>query len=262
MKIKKIIITCMYLTLLMGNSWAADLSGKEIMNRVVGVKNINSLSSNIKMILKGSYGNSRTIIMKTYMRDNGLVGRMSMINSPINLKGSRYLGVERKNGEVDQWAYLPKLRRVKRIPLGSKSSKFLGSDFSYYDFERPDVRNSKYKKIGNYNGLGGKGTIVLSLPNKKLQKISGYRKSMYFVRNSDWVVIKAKHWMKSNKIKYFEVLVEEEIDGVLIPVNSRMRTKNGKKLEHESTLFQTKVRVDKTIPDKYFKSGSLNKIKY
>lgn len=246
----------------MGIAVGEELSGLAIMENVVGVKNISSISSNVKMILKGPRGTPRTIIMNTYMRDNGLVGRLSVINSPINLKGSRYLGVERDGGRVDQWAYLPKLRKIRRIPLGSKSSKFLGSDFSYYDLERPDVKNSQHKNIGEYDGLGGMGTMILSMPNKKLKKLSGYKKSLYFVRNRDWVVTKSKHWLENGKVKYFEVLKEESIKGLMIPTSSRMRTKNGKKIVHETTLFQTNIKVNSYIPDKYFEVSGIEKIKY
>jgi len=40
--------------------------------------------------------------------------------------------------------YLPALKKVKRIPTSDKSSSFMGSDFSYYDWTDRNLKISTY----------------------------------------------------------------------------------------------------------------------
>ena len=48
----------------------------------------------------------------------------------------------------DQWLYIPKLRKVKRIRPTEKSRKFQGTEFTYADFINRDIKLDKYTLLG------------------------------------------------------------------------------------------------------------------
>jgi len=50
---------------------------------------------------------------------------------PNDVKGTKMLTWSHKTENDDQWLYLPSMKRVKRISSNSKTSSFMGSEFSY-----------------------------------------------------------------------------------------------------------------------------------
>ena len=52
---------------------------------------------------------------------------------PADVKGTKLLTWTHKQGDDDQWLYLPAVKRVKRIASSNKSGAFMGSEFTYED---------------------------------------------------------------------------------------------------------------------------------
>lgn len=92
----------------------------------------------MKMALTNAYGDtsSRELRMRTLERQSTDEGDWSLIifDLPRDIEGTALLTHAGILGPDDQWMYLPKLGRVKRISSANKSGPFMGSEFSFEDF--------------------------------------------------------------------------------------------------------------------------------
>lgn len=92
----------------------------------------------MKMVLTNAYGDTseRELRMKTLERDVEGSGDWSLIifDRPRDVEGTALLTHARILDPDDQWMYLPKLGRVKRISSANKSGPFMGSEFAFEDF--------------------------------------------------------------------------------------------------------------------------------
>ena len=64
---------------------------------------------------------------------------------PRDIARTGVLTVAHKEGDDDQWLFLPALNRVKRISGSNRSGPFVGSEFSYEDLISPDVAKFTYR---------------------------------------------------------------------------------------------------------------------
>lgn len=92
----------------------------------------------MKMVLTNAHGDqsTRELRMKTLERTGEGEGDWSLIvfDQPRDIKGTALLTHARILDPDDQWMFLPKLGRVKRISSANKSGPFMGSEFAFEDF--------------------------------------------------------------------------------------------------------------------------------
>ncbi|MCI5142556.1 MAG: outer membrane lipoprotein-sorting protein [Candidatus Electrothrix sp. ATG1] len=69
---------------------------------------------------------------------------LSIFHTPRDVRGTALLTFSHKNGDDEQWLYLPALKRVKRINSRNKSGSFVGSEFSYEDISSQEVEEYTY----------------------------------------------------------------------------------------------------------------------
>lgn len=65
---------------------------------------------------------------------------LSVIESPAHMRNTAMLTKVNFNKPDDQWVYLPKSKRVKKITLANRNSAFMGSEFTFNDLSIFDVR--------------------------------------------------------------------------------------------------------------------------
>lgn len=90
------------------------------------------------MVLTNAHGDesTRELRMMTLERTGEDEGNWSLIvfDHPRDIEGTALLTHARILNPDDQWMYLPKLGRVKRISSANKSGPFMGSEFAFEDF--------------------------------------------------------------------------------------------------------------------------------
>ncbi|WP_235044582.1 outer membrane lipoprotein-sorting protein [Methylohalobius crimeensis] len=104
--------------------------------------------------------NQRGETSKRYLRSFNLEGNddgdksLLIFDSPADVAGTKFLTFSHKQGDDDQWLYLPALKRVKRISAANKGGSFMGSEFSYEDMTAPVLEKYTYKYLrdDNYKG--------------------------------------------------------------------------------------------------------------
>jgi hypothetical protein len=80
-----------------------------------------------------------------------------------------------------------------------------------------------------------------------------------FVRQDNFVVVRAVHWEKGGKMKYFDVKKLELIDNIWTPTEMHMATKRGKITEHQTTMKFDNTRYNQKLDDETFSLRRLEK---
>ena len=104
-------------------------------------------TSELEMVLKNRHGETSVRQMRGQSLEVEGDGDKSLMvfDNPRDVKGTAMLTWSHKEGDDDQWLYLPALKRVKRISSSSKSGSFMGSEFSYEDLSSREVNKYTYK---------------------------------------------------------------------------------------------------------------------
>ncbi|NRA84608.1 MAG: outer membrane lipoprotein-sorting protein, partial [Gammaproteobacteria bacterium] len=128
---------------------------KQLSARQIMVKNERARKAEISevaqitMTLINSHGNKRIRKATFILDDSNPVLRKSYMrfSSPKNIKGTSFVQLEHQTRENDRWLYLPALRKTRRISGSSKTDSFVGTDFSFEDFEILDGEIAGKKRI-------------------------------------------------------------------------------------------------------------------
>lgn len=202
--------------------------------------------------------------MKVFSRDKGRDSlRLQFFQSPADVKGTGFLTYDYYSGEKDddQWLYLPDLRKTKRIATSDKSSSFMGSDFSYADMTRRVLEEWTYRLLKEDMVGDQKVWVVEAIPvSKEVEKRYGFKKSILFVRQDIFMEIRAIHvLLEGGKVKYMEVTGLEEIDGIWVATERRMKTTKKKRTLHKTVLKWNNVKFNQDLDESFFTVRQLEK---
>ncbi len=225
------------------------LSGREIMEKVNARDEGDRSKGEMEMILLDKKGKKRIRKLKTF---GGKKGKdtlsLMFFLSPADVKNTGFLTYDYNESgkDDDQWLYLPALRKTKRIAAGHKSGSFMGSDLNYSDMTTPDLDLYDYTLMKETEVRGKKVWQIKAVPkNKDEAEKSGYSKSVIFIRQDNYVMIRAVRWVhKKRRNKYLDVKKLEKIDGIWISTEMHVTTKTGKKILHKTILKQNNIRFN------------------
>jgi hypothetical protein len=153
MRLKKF-PTSFYISISIG---FAQISGEDVIAKMMKNPSPSDIKMNFKMTL---FSNSKEKKNKKHFRlmeqiekryqDGEFKSKLLLrFIEPKEVRGLSLLNwsrIDQKND--DQWLYIPKLRKVKRIRPSEKSRKFQGTEFTYADFINRDTRLDNYSLIG------------------------------------------------------------------------------------------------------------------
>ena len=71
--------------------------------------------------------------------------------APADLAGAGFLQIQNRGGDDDRYLFLPDLKRSRRISGSLRSNSFMGTDFSFADLDRRDLRESIAKRLPDEN---------------------------------------------------------------------------------------------------------------
>jgi hypothetical protein len=81
--------------------------------------------------------------------DRALSESIVKFSAPADLAGARFLQVQKKDGDDDRYLYLPELKRSRRIAGNLRTNAFMGTDMSFADLDRRDLREGDAKLTGS-----------------------------------------------------------------------------------------------------------------
>ena len=222
------------------------LNGREIMEKVNARDTGDRSITEMEMILIDKKGNKRVRKLKTFGLEKGKDSLSLMFFlSPADVRNTGFLtfDYDESGKNDDQWLFLPALRKTKRIAAGDKSGSFMGSDLNYSDMTSPDLNLYEYTLMKETEVKGQKVWQIKSVPKTKAEaEKSGYSKSVVFIRQDNYVMIRGVRWVhKKKRNKYLDVRKLEKIDGIWVSTELHVTTKSGKKTLHKTILKQKNV---------------------
>jgi len=111
--------------------------------------------------------------------------------SPRDIRGTGLLTLSFRNGEEEQWLYLPALRRTKRISANGRSSPFMGSEFAYEDLAPMYPSQFDYSYVGQ-ESLEGTDTFVIERYPR--YEGTGYQRERVWVDTEEYRVLRVDAW--------------------------------------------------------------------
>lgn len=235
----------------------AAMSAREIMQAVDDRDDGDNRVADMRMVLIDKNGDTRTREIRSFDKEKGEdKQRIMFFLSPADVKDTAFLTYDYDAYEADddQWLYLPALRKSKRIASSDKSGSFMGSDFSYADMTRKNLDAYDFTILKEEELRGNKVWLIESVPKTKKEiEETGYSKSVAFVRQDNFVVVRAVHWVKEGgRLKYLDVTGLEQIDGVWTILEMTMTTKKGNATLHKTELSFSNVRYNQGLDEQMF----------
>ncbi len=258
MILKTLLIASLTLSSLMA------ITGQEIAQKVHDRDDGDNSTSKMKMILIDKNGKKRVRDLKTFTKDKGDDKlKLMFFLTPADVKNTAFLTYDYEDSakDDDQWLYLPELQKVKRIASSDKSSSFMGSDFTYSDMTDRNVEDYTYK-IMKEKKVGGHMTwqMLVTPKSEKTIKETGYTKSIVFVRQDNFVIIQALHYIKAGKkLKYMMIKGLKEIDNIWTATEMQMITKKGKKTLHKTTFKFSDIKYNQDLEESLFTTRTLER---
>ena len=260
MKIKFLLLVGSLLFPLSLFAITADEIAKQVDERDEGDKSI----STMEMTLIDKQGNHRVRKMKNYTMDKGDdTQSVIFFLSPADVRNTAFLTYDYGDSakDDDQWLYLPALKKTKRIASSDKSSSFMGSDFTYSDMTSREIDDYTYRIAKETTVRDHKVWVMESIP--KTQKTideTGYTKSYMFVRQDNFVVVRALHILKeTGKKKYLDVKKLENIDDIWVATEIEMKTTKDKNTLHRTILKLDDVKFNQDMDDAFFSVRRIEK---
>jgi len=243
---------------------ADEPKARAIMEKVDARDDGDNGTSDMTMTLIDKHGNTRVREIRSRMKDvDRDTYRIMFFLTPPDVKDTGFLTYDYDDPDKDddQWLYLPALRKTKRIASSDKSGSFMGSDLNYADMTSRDLEDYDYSLVKEDAVDGEKVWLIQAVPrNRKVIDETGYSKSVLFVRQDNYVVVRAVHWVAdSDRLKYYDVRKLERIDGIWVATEIHMTTKQGKATLHKTVLTFTNVHFNQKLSPDLFTVRRLEK---
>ena len=153
----------------------------------------------LEMYLENRHGefSSRKMGMQTLEVEGDGDKTLISFDYPLDVKGTAFLSFTHKEGDDDQWLYLPALKRIKRIASNNKSGPFVGSEFAYEDLSSQEVEKYTYKFIEKTVFNGVDHWLIERYP---LDRKSGYTRQQLWVDQERYIVTKIDFYDRKNSL--------------------------------------------------------------
>ena len=216
-------------------------------------------SGNMSMILRNAQGEEveRKMRLKSLEQvDDGDKG-LTIFDQPLDVKGTVFLNFTHATEPDDQWMYLPKLSKVKRIRSRNKSGPFMGSEFSFEDMSSFEVEKYEFKYLRDETYEGQASFVLEQVPT---DENSGYSKQIVWVDKKHYRVLKIEFYDRKGSL--LKELVNFEftlyLDKYWRPLRIEMfNEQNGKSTE----LITHELNFNTGLSDNDFNKGTLKNVR-
>jgi hypothetical protein len=245
-------------------AFAEELTAREIMQRVEDRDEGHPSIVDVEMTLIDGSGHKRLREIRAFGLDRGKEELLLLFFlSPADLEDTGFLTYDygESGKDDDQWLYLPALKKSKRIASSDRSGSFMGSDFSYADLTSRDLDQYDYTLMQETEVGAAKVWQIESIPRTKKEiEETGYTKSILWVRQDNFVVIRSVGWLETGgRLKYMEIKALEQIDGIWIGTEIHMTTKKGSETLHKTVLRNSNIRFRQALDEGFFTVRQLEK---
>jgi len=121
---------------------------------------------------------------------------------PAEVKGVGLLTLSHASRPAEQWFYAPAIDRDRRVAKQEKSTRFLGTHFTYEDMEERDVDAYTYALLPDTTAAGAACFTVAATP--KPDEESQYSKLVFSVLKDRYVTIRVEAYVEGSLRRVFE----------------------------------------------------------
>ncbi len=176
-------------------------------------------------------------------------------SAPADLAGAGFLQIQKDGGDDDRFLFLPELKRSRRISGNLRSNAFMGTDFSFADLDRRDVREGDATLKADEN-IGKYPCYRVDIVPKRAD--SQYARIELWVRKDNFIPLKSAMYDKSKTLlKTLSVEEVRRVSGHWFITRSKMENH---KESHSTELFLDKITPGMNFPDDDFTVRALEKI--
>ena len=205
------------------------------------------------MILTDSSGarEERDFEATTRKRD-GLFESVVRFTAPSQVAGMAFLLIQHANAADEQYVYLPRLRSTRRIGTSSeREGSFMGSDFTYADLERRDIRDASYRQLQEETIGQDPCFRLVATPNGP----NRYSRIEIWVRQRDFIPLRMRMFSKDGSLEKTTFARRiRAVDGRPVIVESH--TEN-ERTHHQTDLVIDDVDEKSAPPDSAFLPAAL-----
>jgi outer membrane lipoprotein-sorting protein len=186
---------------------AVAQSGVEIMKRERELQRVRDEEERqtLKLVSKSGATKERKVIRYVLTGPNDLDKILVRFQAPRDVENTALLTWEAKDGNDDQWLYLPSVKKPKRIAASAKKNRFMGTDFAYEDLRSEALHVYTYTLVGSEAVDGADCWIVDAKPATERQAAdSGYSHRKIWVRKDHHVIVKREFYDKQDRLEKIE----------------------------------------------------------
>ncbi len=230
---------------------AAELVARSLRSELFGG---NSAKVRAHFVLTDSTGRKQERAFSAWAKRDGRGLRRTLVRfeAPASVEGIAFLMTQRDHEPDEQHLYLPKFKSTRRIGgTTERQGSFMGSDFSYADLERKDVRDATYELLGDEPVGGRPCAHVVAKPSGP----SAYARVELWIRRDDGVPLRIAMFdaegkvLKTTQAKRVRVVAGD-------PVIVESRTDNHA-TGHVTELVLDELARDETLDDALFSPAQL-----
>jgi len=184
-------------------------SGAEIMQKERSLHQVRDEEERqiLKLVSKSGATKERRLVRWTLSGTGGLDKILVRFLAPRDVENTGLLTWEAKDGNDDQWLYLPTVRKPKRIAASGKKNRFMGTDYAYEDLRPESTTVNTYTLAGSQAVDGQECFVLEAVPATPRQAAdSGYSKRKLWVRKDNYSTVKREYYDKQGKLEKIETL--------------------------------------------------------
>lgn len=184
-------------------------SGPEIMQKQRDLHRLRDLEETqlLRLVSKGGAIKERKLVVYTLTGPGDLDKILVRYLAPRDVENTALLTWEAKDGNDDQWLYLPATKKPKRIAASAKKNRFMGTDFAYEDLLPENLAVNRYALRGSETVDGAVCFVVEAVPATERQAAdSGYSRRKLWIRTDTHATVKREYYDKQGKLEKVETL--------------------------------------------------------
>ena len=156
----------------------------------------------VKIMDKRGGLKQRRLVRATLSAPDGTSKVLVRFVAPRDIANTGLLIWEGRDGQDDQWLYLPGTKKVKRIAASGKKNRFLGTDFAFEDLRPESIAAHRYENAGSEVLDGQDCWIIEAFPATEREAAdSGYSKRRLWVRKDIVQIVKREFYDTKGRLE-------------------------------------------------------------
>ncbi len=213
------------------------------------------VTAHVKLTDKGGSERELAFSARSRRYDAPFSKSVVRFTAPADLAGAGFLQIQRRAGDDERYLFLPELKRSRRISGNLRGNSFMGTDFSFADLDRRDLRDSNAKRLPDET----LGTFpCFRVDATPTRSDSPYSRLELWIRMDNSLPLKMKMYDASNALfKTFTAQEVRRVGGHWYITKSKMVDHlHG----HETQLFMDSVVFSDDISEDEFSIRNLEKL--